>query len=226
MGSLYADSADANKVQNIMMHAGFWDLADISNLPSLKGPIEGYRFQKFLLQHMQARTFRQLSVKFIVVATNLKNGRLVILDSGPVAPAVEASAAIPGVVQPVHLYGNILIDGSMVDPIPVDIALRYHPKVIIAVNIAKELPKRLPLTALGIYDRAYKFSWLQLSRLSERGATIIIRPHVGDVGTLEIAQKHKMLIAGERAARRMLPAIKRLLKKKGIPLQHKNKTTS
>jgi len=226
IGSLYADSGNANKVQNIMMRASFWDFADISNFPSLKGPIKGYHFQKFLLRHMQARQFRQLKKRFVTVATNLKNGKMYVIDSGPIPPAVEASAAIPGAVQPVHLYGKILIDGSMVNPIPADVAKRYHPKVIIAVNISQTLPKHLPLTAFGIYDRAYKISWLALSRLSERDADIVIRPNVGQVGTFDISQKRRMLATGERTARRMLPAIKRLLKQKGILLTHENRKTS
>ncbi len=221
-GALFADSGNAEQAKKIMLSATFWDLADLANTPSLKGAIQGYHFQKFLLNNMRARWFNQLSIPLVVATTDLKTGKLLAISSGPVAPAAEASASMPGAVVPADLYGHILIDGGMIDPIPVDIAASYHPKVIIAVNISQQLSKKMPRTAIGVYDRGYHISWLELSVLSERKANVVIRPKVGEIGTFEISKKYELFHEGEMAAYKALPAILKILKEKHIALCKKS----
>ncbi len=218
VGALYADSGNAERATTIMMKAGFWDFADISNFPSTKGVVEGYHLEKFLLRNMHARKFSQLKIPLIVATTDLYAGKVYPISTGPVAPAVEASAAVPAVVQPAHLYGHTLIDGGMADPIPVDLARRYHPRVIIAVDIDQQLAKRHPNDAIAIYDRGYMISWKRLAQMSMRGANIIIRPRVGQIGMFDLDEKQELFRLGQQAARQALPKILRLLKKKHIPL--------
>jgi NTE family protein len=217
-GALLADSGDANIAGQIMLSANFWNIADIANTPSLSGLMQGYRYQKFLLHHMQARWFNQLKIPLVVVAADLETGKIVVISSGPVAPAAEASSAIPGAVKPAYLYGHVLVDGGMLDPIPVNVAKRYQPKVIIAINISQQLSSYVPYTAVGVYDRSFDLSWRQLSRLSVRDADIIIRPHVGAIGTFEVEKKYKLFYEGEIAAYNALPAIKKILREKHIKL--------
>ncbi len=217
-GALLADSGDANIAGQIMLSTTFWNLADIANMPSISGLMQGYRYQKFLLHHMQARWFNQLKIPLVVVTTNLKTGKEFVISSGPIAPAAEASSAIPGAVKPAYLYGHTLVDGGILDPIPVKIAKRYNPKVIIAINITEQLSRYVPYTAVGVYDRAYDISWRQLTRLSTQGADVVIRPKVGEIGTFEVAKKYQLFYEGEIAAYNALPEIKAILRKNHIKL--------
>ena len=216
IGSLYADSGNAKHVENILQHAGFWDFADLSALGSLKSIMTGAEFQVFMFHHMQARRFKDLHIPFVAVASDLTTGDVVRLNSGPVIPAVTASAAIPGLLRPVKLYGHTLVDGAMADPVPVDVAKRYHPKIIIAVDVAKSLEKSQPFTAYGIYERAYEISWRRLSQLAEHNADVVIHPNVGAVGTFNLNHKRELIAAGEKAARKALPQIRKLLRDKHI----------
>ncbi len=219
VGSLFADNESAQKTYQIMMKAGFWDLADVSNVPSMSGVIQGYHYEKFLLHNMQAKTFRQLKIKLLMATTDLNTGKTYVIQSGPVAPAALASAAIPGAVRPIKLYGHVLIDGGVAAPVPVAIAKRYHPKIIIAVNISEQLQNDSPYTAVGILSRANSIMWKHLTKASEKGANIIIRPNVGQTGTFDMSRKHAMYLDGVKAARAELPSILKLLKAKHIPLK-------
>ena len=218
VGALYADNANARKTFDIMMHAGFWTFADVSNLPNPSGIVEGYHLEKFLLRHMHAVTFNQLKIKLITATTDLKTGKTYAIASGPIAPAILASAALPGLVQPVHLYGHVLIDGGVADPVPTGIAKQLNPTIIIAVNVGQQLPPRLPKAAWDIYARAYNIMWQHLTEASEQDAQIIIRPHVGQVGTFDLNQRYQMYLDGLHAAQKEIPAIKKLLAKNHITL--------
>lgn len=220
VGAIYADRGDAIQAKNALMNAGFWDLADIGNHPSFDGIIKGYRLEKFLLKHMHARTFNQTKLKFMVATTDLKHGTLFPIESGPIAPAVLASGAMPGAVKPVRLYDHTLVDGCMVAPVPVKLVKRYHPKIVIAIDIDAELSKNMPWTFYGIYKRGFNISWLALAHHAEKEADIIIRPHVGEVGTFDWSAQQRMYQVGIKAGKKALPKILKMLKQKHIKLHH------
>ncbi len=219
VGALYADRGDATEAKNALMNASFWDLADIGNFLSIKGIIKGYRLEKFLLKHMQARNFNQMKLKFMVATTDLEHGTLFPIESGPIAPAVLASGAMPGAVRPVHLYGHILVDGCMVGPVPVNLVKRYHPKVTIAIDIDAPITKNMPWSFYGIYKRSFRISWLELAHKADNTADIVIRPNVGDVGTFNWSAKQHMYQVGIEAGKQALPEILALLKKNHIKLK-------
>lgn len=216
VAALYADNDSYKQTYHIMMSAGFWDYADIANFTEPGGIIKGYHLENFLLEHMHARTFNQLDKKIVVATTDAKTGQTYTIESGPIAPAVLASAAVPGGVKPVHLYGHWLIDGGVSNPVPVDIAEKLHPKLIIAVNLSKTSSNKLPTTAYGFYGLAYDIMWQRLTAHSLKGANVVINPDVGDVNIFDITKKHEMYLAGLEAARKKIPEIKKLLAEKGV----------
>jgi len=215
MGVLYADSGDAHRAAKIMLSADIFDFLDLQVVP-FSAPITGNAFQRFLLKHLQAKRFRDLSIPLVAVATDLKSGKSVAISSGPIVPAVTASAAIPGAVNPIKLYGRLLTDGAVADPVPVDIAKTYHPKMIIAVDIANELPRKTGQGFLSVYQRSQDIIWEKLNKLSAKGADIIIRPHVGTIGTFDISEKKHLYKIGIAAAKAALPQILRKMRAKGI----------
>jgi len=215
VGALYADKVNAYKVQHVLMETGLGDLLDIT--PSLQGPVSGYGLQNFLLHHLRARTFGQLKIPLVAISTDLKTGQTVAISSGPIAPAINASASVPPIFQPVHLYGHTLIDGGFVDLVPVDVAKHYAPEVIIAVNIVPDIPRQMPTGKLGVYDRAYVLSDARFANFNEAGADIVLHPYVGQAGLFDSSDKQPLFKAGEMAAQRALPQICALLKAKNIP---------
>jgi NTE family protein len=207
--ALYADNGSAKKTFNIMMNAGFWDFADVKSVGST-GAIVGLNLEYFLLRHMQARSFDQLHKRALIATTDMMTGKTYVIQSGPVAPAVLASAALPGVVKPIHLYGKWLIDGGVTDPVPVDVVKKLHPHLIIAVNLSKSSRHPLPGTAYGVYSTAYDIMWQRLTEDSLKGADIVISPDVGDT-LFDIDKKQELYLAGLTEGRKAIPAIRKLL---------------
>ena len=219
VGAVYADQGDPTQVKAAFANIGFWSLSDLNNTPRSIGLLQGYRMQKFLLAHMKARNFDELKIPLIVTTTDLNTGESFPLDSGPVAPAVQASAAIPGLFNPVSIYGRTLVDGGMSDPVAVNYAQQYHPQMIIAVSVAQQLSPTLPETADQMYQRALVMRELNMSRMSTAGATVIISPAVGDTTVFQVERKEQLIAEGEAAAKQALPQILRELKLRHIALE-------
>jgi NTE family protein len=215
IGALYAANPNPALLQTTVFMAGISDLMDIS--PSLEGPITGNALQNFILLHTGIENFRQLRIPFVAVATDLETGETVPLYSGPVAPAVNASAALPPVFHPVSLYGRVLVDGGVSDLIPVDVAKLYHPKVIIAVNVTPDLSPFMPANIIGVYNRAYTISDQRFAQFNMRSADIVLHPKVGQTGVFDSSNRIGLVRAGEKAALQALPQICALLREKHIP---------
>ncbi|OGT48050.1 MAG: hypothetical protein A3F17_00375 [Gammaproteobacteria bacterium RIFCSPHIGHO2_12_FULL_41_15] len=218
VGALYADSRSVKKAYRIMMQAGFWNFADVANTPGPSGLMTGYHLEKYLLANMRARNFGQLKIPLLIATTDLLTGHSYLIQGGPIAPAVLASAALPGVVRPIQLYGRVLIDGGVSAPVPVKFAALLRPKAIIAINIARNLFPKIPSGAYSIYSRAYQIMWLQLTDLSQSDADVVIRPYVGDAGTFDMGQRYQLYLEGLKAGKEMIPTIKKMLQHKNVTL--------
>jgi NTE family protein len=91
-------------------------------------------FLAYLKEMVGVERFDQLKLPLMMVATDFWKREEVILDSGPLIPAVQASMALPGVFAPVTLDGRLLVDGGLVNPVPYDL-LGDDCDITIAVNV-------------------------------------------------------------------------------------------
>ncbi len=211
VGALYADNPNAASLQQLLLNSPRKDVIDFSvDLPH--GLVSGNALQNFLVTHLHARNFNQLRIPFIAIATDLGSGQMHAFSSGPIAPAVNASSALPPLFRPVILYGRTYVDGGLIDPIAVDVAERFHPQVIIAVSLNFRLDRTMPTYSTSVFLRSIDIMSMHLNELSANKAQVIIRPEPEDIGTFDGSKRAYLMKMGEDAARKALPEIKRLLK--------------
>lgn len=110
---------------------------------SLKsGLIKGERLIQFFQRRFVDRDFSELETRFACVATDLETGREVWLREGSVADAVRASIAVPGLMTPVVRGGRILVDGGLVNPVPVSLCRAMGADLVIAVDLGSDVVGR------------------------------------------------------------------------------------
>jgi NTE family protein len=216
VGALYADHPSAADLKTLLLTAKRKDVIDFSYLNVASGPVSGIGLQNFLIDSMQAKSFDQLKIPFIAVATDLQTGELHTFQSGLIAPAVNASSAAPPFFRPVKLYNKTYIDGGMIDPVSVDVAESFHPDIIIAVSLSSPLSKTLPTHGPGVFLRGFEMMLTKLTQDSAKNADVIIHPEFGEIDMFEGNQREQIMLAGERATQKAIPAIKKLLAAKHI----------
>ncbi|MFP5461543.1 MAG: patatin-like phospholipase family protein [Gammaproteobacteria bacterium] len=111
------------------------------------GLIEGGKLTGFFRTHFEDRGIEQLPRAFGCVATELATGREIWLREGPVIDAVRASIALPGLFTPAQLDGRLLVDGGLVNPVPVSLCRAMGADVVIAVDLNWDLVGRRSRTA-------------------------------------------------------------------------------
>jgi NTE family protein len=110
------------------------------------GLIAGERLRRRLARELDGFRIEDLRLAFASVATELGTGHEVWLSRGPLVEAVRASYAIPGIFPPVALEGRLLMDGTLVNPVPVRLARELGADLVICVNLACET--RAPATVI------------------------------------------------------------------------------
>lgn len=209
IGALYADTGRVLDAEFHAIAVTDEDLFDYSSLSILSGGfVKGERLERFLNDRLKNRLIERFTVPYAAVATHLRTGKTVVFERGPVAKAVHASAAIPGVFVPVEIGGETYVDGGVTDPIPVDVARQRGCEVVIAVAIPAAAPASTPRTPLEVAHHAAMVMAAEMGRTKSREADVVIEPSVGDVAYDDFTQKKRLIEAGEAAARSALPAIR------------------
>ena len=121
---------------------------EVANLADLRlsggGLVKGARFSKFLSELYQDARIEGLAKRFVAIATDYDTGREVWLKKGSLAEAVRASLALPGLFMPAKIGGRWLVDGGIVNPVPVSACRAFGAEIVIAVNLNGDLIRRTP----------------------------------------------------------------------------------
>lgn len=103
------------------------------------GLIAGDRLTSLLDRELGETTVEQLGKPFAAVATELPTGHEIWLRRGPLVKALRASFALPGVFTPVPYEGRLLVDGALVNPVPVSVCRAFAARLVIAVNLNADI---------------------------------------------------------------------------------------
>jgi NTE family protein len=153
--------------------------ADAALLPDLA------RLNELFALITARKTFEETLIPLAVVAADVETGQRVVLDRGPISRAVTASTAVPGVFSPVAHGGRFLIDGGIVDKVPVDVVIEMGVTAVIAVDTGAPLTRRIE-TQLEAVMQSQRATSKQLTQMQLDAARrhlgdrlVVLRPDVG-----------------------------------------------
>ena len=140
VAALWAAGYDSHEIEKIAKSVekknAFFKLLGFGDISAIhRGFFKGNQITRFLSSYLKDMTFQDLRVPVKIVATDLLTSEEVVLESGSVINAVRASISIPGFLRPYPYKGSYLIDGGVVDPLPVKILSNMGVRKIIAVNV-------------------------------------------------------------------------------------------
>lgn len=151
------------------------------------------------------RDFDKLPIPFRAVATDIASGEKVVFRRGHLPQVIRASMSIPAVFAPVELEGRLLVDGGMVDNIPLDVAREMGVDLAIVVDIGTPLRDRKQLAT--VVDVLNQSITLMTRRNSEEQLAnlhrddILIQPQLAAFGVTDFGRAQDMIDAGYRATR-------------------------
>ncbi|MDF3933298.1 patatin-like phospholipase family protein [Pseudomonas citronellolis] len=184
------------------------------------GAIQGQNLtmllESLLVHTSGTRDFNKLAIPFRAVATDISSGEKVVFDHGHLPLAIRASMSIPAVFAPVEMDGKLLVDGGMVDNIPVDVARQMGVDVVIVVDIGNPLLERKQLaTVVDMLNQSVtlmtrKNSEAQLATL--KADDVLIQPPLSGYSSTDFGRVPQLIDAGYRATSILAPRLAALRK--------------
>lgn len=168
------------------------------------------RLLEFLRLLAKGMWFEDLEIPFVAVAADLATGEEVRVDEGAVHIGVAASAALPGLFGPVRWRKRYLVDGGLVNNLPVDAVADLGARTVLAVDVSAPLGP-VPRTLVGVALRSQEIMARELARAKLAAARarlgprlVVIHPEVDEIGLLEFHRIEEAVEAGRIAARSAL----------------------
>lgn len=234
VGGLYAAGLSGAQIERLLM--GF-DPAGVLE-PDLTGwaVLSAERFISVIRRRLRDVHIEDLPHPFAAVAVNLRTSQEVLLTSGPLATAIQATIAFPGVLCPVEREDCLLVDGGLLNNVPVDACRKLGAEKVLAVDVG--IPADFPLEVssfsvppgplprflhrlltLTRHRRAVLAVSKSISilsaeftarRLQENPPDLLLRPDLGSMPIMEMERLAEAIAAGERMANAHLDEIRRL----------------
>lgn len=172
-----------------------------SLLWSLRFPtvIDNVTLFEMLLPDAMRCSFETLRIPFLAIAVDFYAMEQVVLDKGPLIPALGASSALPSLARPVTLGGRLLIDGGYANPVPFDVIMD-RADVTVAVDVTGNTERRAP-RGLDLVSGATQilFQTVVREKLRRAPPDVFIRPEVGGFGSLDYFKVRDIFRAAEPA---------------------------
>jgi len=217
IGGLYAAGMPLRELESIALKVTRRAvLAHIDPIPSLKGLVLGKKIEEMLRSFIGNKDFSELRIPMAIVATDILTGEeLVLKDKGDVVNAIRASISVPVVFVPVRAGDRILVDGGVVNPVPVDAVTLLDPRAIpVAVSVIPKVEHKQAErpTTVDILLNTFDIMQHKLYEANKSLAKIVIEPNVSFASGIEFWKAGQIIECGEQAARDRIPAIRRALK--------------
>lgn len=142
MGALVGGLYAAGRLKDYRDWVSGLDYLDLLRLVDVTwspmGAIKGERVMAMISELLEGKRIEDLPIPYTSVATDLVNQKEVWFQEGDLLEAIRASIAVPGVITPLHHRGRTLVDGGLLNPLPITPVVAYHADFILAVNVTAQ----------------------------------------------------------------------------------------
>ena len=156
--------------------------------------------------------FDRLKIPFRAVTTDLVSGQEIVLSKGDLSEALRATMAVPLIFTPVELEGKLLVDGGLVDPIPVQVTRNMGADFVIAINTSSELLSSSQIKdPLDIANQSTSIMTLERKEQELKKADFVISPDLSSYSSIDFEKADELIALGEKVADSLISGLKHLL---------------
>ena len=193
-------------------------LSFIDPINPKKALIAGNKLKQEIRRILENKDFNDIKIPLTIIATDLENGQEVRIKKGNLSDAVRASVGIPGIFYPARLDDKWLVDGGLINATPVDVAKDMGADLVIAVDLTMSSEARFKEpTIVGTLIQSFDIMRTELTKLKIQSIRdlVLIQPTIDDkdeIDALRFYEAKRFIKAGEKAAEKAMPEIKRKIK--------------
>ena len=196
VAAFYAFGKKCDEIQDIASQLDWMDITSISL--SRYGLLTNDKFGSLLVDHIGDKNIEDARIPLAFVATDAASGEKVVLKEGNVAEAVMASTCIPGIFQPIEINDRMLVDGGIVENVPLSTLRDLGAEYTIGVDLNAKHSYEKPSNILDVILNSFHFVMMQSSKLQTKQADLLITPDLSKFSRSDIRQVGELMEAGYR----------------------------
>lgn len=202
VSALYAFGKDWREIETIAENMNWTDLSALSF--SNLGLLSNKKMGDLIEEYIGNVNMEDSPLPLAMIAADIVNLKKVVLTRGNVAQAVMASTCIPAVFVPVEIDGKLLVDGGLVESVPLSPLREMGADLIIAVNLNSEYSSSEPENIIDILLRTFLLTTNTTTKIQLRNVNILISPDLSGFNFIDISQSTDLIEVGYREAMRVL----------------------
>ncbi|MCF8051138.1 MAG: patatin-like phospholipase family protein [Desulfobacterales bacterium] len=202
IAALYAFGVSPQEIETKVADLNWLDAAGFSI--SKYGLLSNEKLGEALKDTLGDVQFKDAKIPLAVVATDIGACKKVILKEGNVAEAVMASACIPGIFIPVEINGRLLVDGGLIENVPISPLKEMGEEMILGVDLNAKRKYQKPEDIIDVLANALDLAIDNATRLQTQEADILIAPELSAYNRADVEKIHDLIKEGYDAAQAIL----------------------
>ncbi|NNJ89002.1 MAG: patatin-like phospholipase family protein [Eudoraea sp.] len=186
VAALYAFGKDWSEIKEITSELKWADITSISL--SRYSLLTNDKFGALLVKHIGDKNIEDSVIPIAIIATDASSGEKVILQKGPIAKAVMASTCIPGIFKPVVIEDRMLVDGGIVENVPINTLRKIGAEYVIGVDLNANHNYQKPDNILDVLMNSFHFIMQQSAKLQTEDADLLIKPDLSSFDRTDTKQ--------------------------------------
>lgn len=194
IAAFYAFGKNWQEIESIATDLNWLDASEISL--SQFGILSNEKLGDIIIEHFGEVSFDQAEVPLAMVATDIYSGDKVVLKEGDVARAVMASTCVPGIFNPVEMNDMLLVDGGIVENVPISPLQEMGAEYFIAVALGSGSTRDRPENIIDVVLRAFYFTLESATKMRIKDANLLIKPDLGSASLINTDQTQDLIEKG------------------------------
>ena len=205
VAAFYAFGKNWMEIKDIASELKWIDITGISL--SRFGLLSNEKLGKLIEEHIGDKNIEDSNIPLAIIATDAANGEKVILDKGSVANAVMASTCIPGIFKPVEKDEKMLVDGGIVENVPINTLREMGAEFVIGVDLNAQHTYKKPDNILDVILNSFHFILKQSVKFQTEDADLLIKPDLSTFNRSDMGQVEELMEKGYEDAKKTLEEI-------------------
>ena len=205
VSAFFAFNKHWTEIKEITLDLNWLDISALSL--SKMGLLSNEKLGKLITEHIGDVNFAKADIPIAMISTDISNGEKIILKEGKVADAVMASTCIPGIFIPLEIGNKLLVDGGIVENVPITPLKEMGADFIIAVDLNAEYSHKKPEGIVEVLLNTYDFTIMTATKLQTEEADVLIKPDLSSFNMVDTNQTADLIEQGYLEAKKVFNKI-------------------
>jgi NTE family protein len=205
VAAFFAFGMKWKEIKEIALKLKWIDITGISL--SRYGLLSNEKLGELIIENIGHKNIQDSDIPLAMVATDVASGEKIVLDKGSLADAVMASTCIPGIFKPVEINGQMLVDGGIVENVPINTIREMGAEYVIGVDLNAKHTYDKPNNILDVIINSFHFIMQQSDKLQTEDADLLIKPDLSAFNRSDMNQVDELMKKGYEDSKKVLKKI-------------------